>query len=292
LHQCEVMVKDIDDSKRIYSNIHSTLQANRRSVGDDDGAPVVDAAIVSHIFWPALQREEMKYHPTIKSKLDEFSVEYAKLKNPRRLIFMKQLGSVEIEVEAYEKDADGSIVSHSKEVTCTPAHANLLAHFEDRSEWTSKALSIETKMSEDVVRKRMGFWVNQRVVQSRRLRDGDDIMYSLVSVGEASDPNDTSFQQDDDAQEHAVSIGAHAEEEMKAYESYIIGMLKNLGQLPLDRIHSMLKTFVAGSDHMYDKTAQQLAVFLKQLCREEKLECSPDGMYQLVSQNERRQPSR
>lgn len=292
LHQCEVMVKDIDDSKRIQSNIHSTLQVNRRSVGDDGGAPVVDAAIVSHIFWPALQREEMKYHPTIKSKLDEFSVEYAKLKNPRRLIFMKQLGSVEIEVEAYEKDADGNIVSHIKEVTCTPAHANLLAHFEDRSEWTSKALSIETKMSEDVVRKRMGFWVNQRVVQSRRLRDGDDIMYSLVSVSEASDANDTSFQQDDDALEHAVSIGAHAEEEMKAYESYIIGMLKNLGQLPLDRIHSMLKTFVAGSDHMYDKTAQQLAVFLKQLCREEKLECSPDGMYQLVSQNERRQPSR
>ncbi|KAL3767505.1 hypothetical protein ACHAWU_000168 [Discostella pseudostelligera] len=291
LHQCEVMVKDIDDSKRIQSNIHSTLHTHDRR-GDFGDPPVVDAAIVSHNFWPALQREEMKYHPTIKSKVDEFSIEYAKLKNPRRLIWMKQLGSVEIEVEAYEEDADGNLVSHIKDVSCTPAHANLLAYFEDRSEWASKALSIETKMSEDMVRKRMGFWVNQRVVQSRRLRDGDDIMYNLVSVSEASDANDTSFQQDDDGQEHAVSIGAHEEEAMKVYESYIIGMLKNLGQLPLDRIHSMLKTFVAGSDHMYDKTTQQLAVFLKQLCKEEKLECSPDGLYQLVSQNESRKPPR
>jgi anaphase-promoting complex subunit 2 len=287
LQQCEVMIKDIDDSKRIQSNIHSTLRASHQR--GDDGAPpvVVDAAIVSHIFWPALQREEMKYHPSVKSQLDEFSVEYAKLKNPRRLIWMKQLGLVEIEVEAYEKDTDGNIVSHTKEVSCTPAHANLLAHFEDQSEWTSKSLCVETKMSEDMVRKRMGFWVNQRVIQSRRLREGDDILYCVVSVSEAADAHDTSFQQDDDAQEHAVSIGAHAEEEMKVYESYIIGMLKNLGQLPVDRIHSMLKTFVAGSDHMYDKTTQQLAGFLKQLCKEEKLECSPDGLYQLVSHNER-----
>ncbi|KAL3822906.1 hypothetical protein ACHAXA_010689 [Cyclostephanos tholiformis] len=275
LRQCEVMVKDIDDSKRIQTNIHSTLESK---AGDNNGIPVVDAAIVSHIFWPALQREEMKYHPTIKSKLDEFSIEYAKLKNPRRLVWMKQLGSVELEVETYEEDEDGNKISHVKEVSCTPAHASLLAHFEDRSAWTSSALSVETEMSEDVVRKRMGFWVNQRVVRCGRERGGE-VVYTLMSVGDANAGNDLSFQQDDEDQERAVSIGAHEEEEMKLYESYIFGMLTNLGQLPLDRIHSMLKTFVSGSDHKYDKTPQQLAVFLQQLCREEKLECTPDGLY-------------
>jgi anaphase-promoting complex subunit 2 len=275
LRQCEVMVKDIDDSKRIHTNIHSTLDAKS---GDDDGTPVVDAAIVSHIFWPALQREEMQYHPTIKSKLDEFSIEYAKLKNPRRLVWIKQLGFVELEVEAYEEDEDGNLTSHVKEVSCTPAHASLLVHFEDRSAWTSSALSIETEMSEDAVRKRMGFWVNQRVVRCGRQRGGE-VVYTLVSVGDANAANDQSFQHDDEDQERAVSIGAHEEEEMKIYESYISGMLTNLGQLTLDRIHSMLKTFVAGSDHKYDKTPQQLAVFLQQLCREEKLECTPDGLY-------------
>jgi anaphase-promoting complex subunit 2 len=103
-----------------------------------------------------------------------------------------------------------------------------------------------------------------------------------------ADAADQSFQHDDDDdQERTVSLGAHEEEEMKVYESYIFGMLKNLGQLPLDRIHSMLKTFVAGSDHRYDKTPQQLAVFLQQLCREEKLEFSPDGYYTLVQRSTR-----
>jgi len=275
MRQCEVMIKDIDDSKRIHTNIHSTLGSNP----GENCSPVVDAAIVSHIFWPALQKEEMKYHPSIKSKLDEFSTEYAKLKNPRKLVWVQQLGSVELEVEAYEKDADGNLVSHTKEVSCTPAHASLLAHFEDKGDWTSEELSQETEMPEELVQKRMGFWVNQRVVQSKR--SGESMVYNLISVSEA-DVNDQSFQHDEEDLEQVVSIGAHAEEEMKVYESYIFGMLSNLGQLPLDRIHSMLKTFVAGSDHKYDKTPQQLAVFLQQLCKEEKLECSPDGLYTIL----------
>ena len=279
LHQCEVMVKDIDDSKRIQTNIHSTLESK------PNGTPVVDAAIVSHIFWPALQREEMKYHPTIKSQLDEFGIEYAKLKNPRRLVWLQQLGLVELEVEVYENDEDGNLKSHVKEVSCTPAHATLLANFEDRESWTCSELAAETEMTEDAVRKRMGFWSNQRVVQSSNTRNGD-LIYTLMSVLDA-DAADQSFQHDDDDQERTVSLGAHEEEEMKVYESYIFGMLKNLGQLPLDRIHSMLKTFVAGSDHRYDKTPQQLAVFLQQLCREEKLEFSPDGFYTLVQRSTR-----
>ena len=69
---------------------------------------------------------------------------------------------------------------------------------------------------------------------------------------------------------------------MEVYESYIMGMLKNLGQLPLDRIHNMLKMFATtGSDVKYNKTPQQLSIFLQQLCRQEKLECGPDGMYKL-----------
>ena len=58
--------------------------------------------------------------------------------------------------------------------------------------------------------------------------------------------------------------------------------ISNLGQLPLDRIHNMLKTFVTGSDHKYNKTPQQLQIFLQQLCKGDKLEFGADGMYKLV----------
>ena len=278
MRQCEVMIKDIDDSKRIHTNIHSTL-TNQSNRNGGAGAPVVDAAIVSHIFWPALQREEYKNHPRLAAKLDQFCNEYAKLKNPRRLVWMKQLGTVELEVEAYEHDEDGNLVSHVKEVSCTPAHATLLSHFEDKGEWEDWELSDETEMPKEMVRKRMGLWTNQRVIQSKR--SGEDVTYSLISASEA-DANDQSFQHDDEDDQQAVSLGAHEEEAMKVYESYIMGMLTNLKQLPLERIHSMLKMFAAGSDHKYDKTPQQLAVFLQQLCRDDKLECSPDGLYTIL----------
>lgn len=276
LRQCEVMIKDVDDSKRIQTNIRSTLES--RPMNNEP--PAVDAAIVSHIFWPALQREEMKYHPSIKSKLDEFSLEYAKLKNPRRLVWMQQLGSVEMEVEVYENDEDGNLVSHTKEVTCSTAQANLLAQFEDKSELTSGELAFRTEMPEDVVKKRMGFWVNQRVLRAKP-HGGGQTLYKLISASEA-DANDQSIHHEEEDLEGAVHISAHVQQEMKVYESYIMGMLSNLKQLHLDRIHSMLKTFVAGSDHKYDKTPQQLAVFLQQLCKEEKLECSPDGLYTIL----------
>ena len=70
---------------------------------------------------------------------------------------MKQLGTVDLEVEVYENDKDRNLVSHVKEVTCTPAYATLLAHVEDKGEWTSEELSNETKIPDNMVRKRMGF---------------------------------------------------------------------------------------------------------------------------------------
>ena len=279
MRQCEVMIKDIDDSKRIHSNICSTLNNNHHhhpSTNMTDDPQVVDAAIVSHIFWPTLQREEIKNHDRIQTQLDKFSNEYAKLKNPRRLVWMKQLGHVELEIEVYEADEDGHITSHVKEVMCTPAHATLLAHFEDKTQWTVEELATETEMSDDMVRKRMGFWINQRVIQESRYG------YSLISAHDANAAEQSFVDHDDDHRENAVSFGADQKEEMQVYESYIVGMLSNLGQIPLEKIHTMLKTFVAGSDHKYEKTPQQLAVFLQQLCKEEKLECSPDGLYKLL----------
>jgi anaphase-promoting complex subunit 2 len=276
MRQCEVMIKDIDDSKRIQTNIHSTLAARP----DEPAAAVVDAAIVSHIFWPALASVPLTNHPRIQSRLDQFGKEYAKLKNPRRLVWMKQLGTVELEVEAYEEDAEtGRVVSRVKEVTCTPAHATLLAHFEDRNEWTAAELAERTGMPEAVVRKKMGFWASQRVVLAQPA--GAGLAYRVAAVDDA-DARDHSFQHEDEDEERAVSLGAHEEEEMKVYGSYIAGMLSNLGQLPLERIHTMLGTFVVGSDHKYDKTPRQLAAFLQQLCKEKKLECSPDGLYTIM----------
>lgn len=299
MRQCEIMIKDIDDSKRINTNIHSTIRSkksnqgrrNKLQAGTQEAAaatnrceqPFVDVAIVSHIFWPALQREKFKNHPRIQSHLDQFSSEYAVYKNPRRLVWLDQLGTVQIELEVVDEDGSGS---HMQEFTCSTLQATLISHFEDRTWWRASELSDETGVAEDVVRKKMGYWINNRVVQAVQ-STGGTTTYTITSVDDFSESERDSagggsvvYEEDED-EGQAVSAGAQEAEEMKVFESYVVGMLTNLGQLPLDRIHNNLKMFVSGSDHKYDKTPRQLSMFLQRLCKEQRLECE-NGCYQLI----------
>lgn len=275
MRQCEIMIKDMEDSKRITSNIHYMLKTRRNNDSMDDREDVVDVAIISHIFWPPLQKEAMKYHPKIQDKLDEFSNEYAKYKKPRRLVWFQHIGQVQLELEVIEEDGEIS----TKEFTCSPLHATLISHFEDNDGcWTLSALSSETGVSDDIIKKKMGYWVNNKVV---KVTHEPEVTYQLLSHHD-SDTNNNHNDFYDDEDQIIVSLSGQEEEEWEVYESYVVGMLSNLGQLPLERIHNMLKTFVTGSEHKYNKTPQQLSMFLQNLCHKEKLECGADGMYKLV----------
>ena len=280
MRQCEIMIKDMDDSKRIATNVHSTLEGKYRR-GEGAGSaggwqnPVVDAAIISHIFWPPLQKESMKNHPRIQAQLDEFSAEYATYKNPRKLVWFNQLGQVQLELEVVENDGEIS----TKEFSCSPLHATLISHFEDNDGyWTARQLSNETGVPEDVIKRKMGYWVNANVIKT--VRGERDATYELASYHDVESEDVEEFYDDDDG--IVVSMSGQEEEEWEAYESYIAGMLSNLGQLPLLKIHNMLKTFVTGSEHKYNKTPQQLSIFLQQLVKSEKIECGADGMYKMV----------
>eukprot|EP00550_Attheya_septentrionalis_P003183 CAMPEP_0198286292 /NCGR_PEP_ID=MMETSP1449-20131203/5415_1 /TAXON_ID=420275 /ORGANISM="Attheya septentrionalis, Strain CCMP2084" /LENGTH=782 /DNA_ID=CAMNT_0043983991 /DNA_START=169 /DNA_END=2517 /DNA_ORIENTATION=- len=290
MRQCEIMIKDIDDSKRIVNNIHSTMKSKNeitdKGKNEENKAaePVVDAAIVSHIFWPALQREELKHHPRIQFELDQFSVEYARLKNPRRLVWLEQLGNVQLDLEVVEYDPNGTAITEIRTFSCSPLHATLISHFEDQDQWSPNDLSNETGVWVDVVKKKMSYWINHRVVRTVPSEtSGGELVYELAASDDESEIG--TEEEEEEGEGGHVSLGAQEEEAMQVFESYIFGMLTNMGQLPLERIHNMLKTFVTGSDHRYDKTPQQLSVFLQQMCKEEKLECGPDGMYKLVKKN-------
>ena len=274
MRQCEIMIKDIGDSKRIAANIHSSI--NEKNMEEDDN-PLVDAAIVSHVFWPPLQKESMKNHPRIQTFIDQFSLEYAKYKNPRRLIWLDQLGQVELELDVFD---NGEIVS--KSFTCAPIQATLISHFEDNDGcWTSADLANETGVAEDVIKKKMGYWINNHVVKVSRGAGGEAI-YNLCSHSDAINALQREQMYEEEDNGLVVSMSGQETEELSTYESYVLNMLSNLGQLPLERIHNMLKMFVTGSDHNYNMTPQQLSQFLQQICKKEKIEYGADGMYKLV----------
>jgi anaphase-promoting complex subunit 2 len=283
MRNCEIMIKDTEASKRIISNIQNTLKSRGR-MNDETEKPMVDAAIVSHIFWPTLQNEQFKHHPRLQADLDQFSNEYARLKNPRRLVWMNQLGTVQLELDVLERLPDGTTAVETREFSVAPFLATLISHFEDKDQWTVEELSNETGIPEYQIQKRMSYWVNNRVV---KLIPGSSPVTFEVATTEhllqgENDHTAAVVAMDEDDHGQGVSVAPQEEEEMEVYESYICGMLANLGQLPLERIHNMLKMFVTGSDVKYNKTPQQLSMFLKHLCKQEKLECGPDGMYKPI----------
>jgi anaphase-promoting complex subunit 2 len=186
-----------------------------------------------------------------------------------------------------EEGPDGTPVIETREFTCSPLLASLISHFEDKDRWTAEGLANETGLPEHVIQKRMSFWVNHRVIKlvpgSGPAMEFEAATREHLLQGD-NDPDSAavaSLMDEDGSEGQAVSVVAQEEEEMDAYESYICGMLTNLGQLPLERIHNMLKMYVTGSENKYSKTPQQLSLFLQHLCKQEKLECGPDGMYKL-----------
>lgn len=47
--------------------------------------------MVSQHFWPQLQGEDLKLHPIMEERLGEFSKAYSVIKNPRLLVWKKQV---------------------------------------------------------------------------------------------------------------------------------------------------------------------------------------------------------
>jgi anaphase-promoting complex subunit 2 len=288
MRNCEIMIKDIDDSKRAISNIHNTIKAKQRAIsvmnGREPADPIIDAAIISHIFWPTLQNAQFKHHARIKAELDQFSTEYGQLKNPRRLVWMNQLGTVQLELDVVEIKSDGTTAIETREFSVLPLLATIISHFEDKDQWTLAELSNETGLAEHILQKKIAYWVNNRVI---KLVPGSPVKYEVATrdhllQGDIDHSAVASMVDEDGSDAQAVSIFAQEEEEMEIFESYIVGMLTNLGQLGLTRIHEMLKMYVSGgSDVKYSKSPQQLGMFLQHLCIEEKIERGPDGMFKI-----------
>lgn len=271
MNAAEVMIKDIDDSVRTNKNIRDVLKHS-----------VVDTVIVSHIFWPKLVTSELKHHPRIQSVLDEFGLVYAEQKNPRKLQWMNPLGSVQLELDVLEEGPDGMPHITTKEFTCEPLLVTLISHFEDRSTWTLEELTNETNVTENVIAKKMSYWVGNNVVTISNAANGETV-YTLASAVGQSATESNAFWADTGAVS-AVSTEALNEEEDSVYESYIVVMLTSMKQASIQKIHDMLKLMVAsGSETKYNKSQPQLKAFLQNLCRQDKLECGPDGLYKLVS---------
>jgi len=266
-----VMLRDIAESKRTTRSVHIHV--------GDEACKLVDATIISRLCWPtdrleASAEERFALPPEVKHEFDRFERSYTHHKAPRKLVWKPTLGCVTLEV-AFED----TTVS----VKCSPLHATILHAFGTQPRWQLRALATHLEADAETVKARIVYWVNRGFIHDLgRTADGDVTYEAPSHLGSGGEERQGAVDDEDDGGAAASSALSAAEErEMRVYEQYIIGMLTNLVNLPLSRIHNMIRMFVPSDDK--DLSEAELQRFLSRMVEDGKIEVSA-GMYKLRAQ--------
>ena len=158
MQQCDIMVKDVDESKRLnvtlQGKLYDTLLGQQKKdplILDKDPsvakekASLVDATIVSEHFWPALEPNNgTMLHPSVTKLLETYNDTYSILKQKKQLQWRDQLGLVELELEfpGAEDRAEPQVITFS----VSPIHATLILHFHTEDEEEDKDADGDTTM--------------------------------------------------------------------------------------------------------------------------------------------------
>ena len=148
--------------------------------------------------------------------------------------------------------------------------------------WTLSALSKKLKVDSETLKKRMVMWINRGFIhEAGRTADGDIAYEAPTHLGSGGEGR-AQMGEEDEGESGGGAAEAQLEQEMRVYEQYVVGMLTNLGTLPLGRIHNMLRMFVPaqGADRGYDRSEPELQRFLNRLVEDGKLEMS-QGQYKI-----------
>ncbi|XP_036224796.2 anaphase-promoting complex subunit 2 isoform X2 [Bactrocera oleae] len=263
LHSCEVMLKDLTDSKRINSHISSDSTYKENKIFD------ISAFTISAQFWPTFNKESLELPKEIANEFEKYTKAYEAYKGNRTLNWRTVTGRVNILIEIGQR-----II----EMTVAPTHAIILYHFQDKDEWTLEDLSQITKVPSTILRRRIGFWISHDLI--KEIRPG--VFKLMENDGKKSSFENTQLGQplgEEDVESAMASASDQREEELQVFWSYIVGMLTNLDSLPLDRIHQMLKLFASHGGGI-EFTQDELKNFLQRKVREHKLMYT-GGVYQL-----------
>lgn len=261
LHYCEVMLKDVADSKRLNSRVmDERLKAAKREEIE------VNAMVLSAQFWPAFREEKIKLPEVMQKSLEEYTKKFEALKGNRTLNWKPHLGLVNIDVELKDRTLNFNV---------SPVHAAIIIQFQSQETWTVEELSNVLQMPATALRRKIAYWQTQGL-----LREEATDKFVLVEEHKGRAMHDIIVTDDDEAESAMASAQTQREEELQVFWSYIVGMLTNLESLTIDRIHSMLRMFAMQGPSAVECSVPELKRFLDSKVRDQKLLFS-GGVYRL-----------
>ncbi|XP_013984291.2 anaphase-promoting complex subunit 2-like [Salmo salar] len=267
MHYCEVMLKDVADSRRINTNIRE----EESTLGEEEQPPMaLSAMILSSEFWPTLKEEKMELPPLASQAMEAYTHRYEKLKAMRTLSWKPHLGSVTLDVELEDRTLTN--------LTVSPIHAAIILHFQDKSSWTLEELSGVLGVPQEMVRRKLALWQQQGV-----LKEEAGGHYSILETGssrEKPERGEMLIDSDEEGDSNTTTQSEQREEKLQLFWAYIQAMLTNLETMTLERIHSMLRMFVATGPVVTEMDVNELQAFLQRKVRDHQLIVSA-GVYRL-----------
>ncbi|CEL05474.1 hypothetical protein ASPCAL06592 [Aspergillus calidoustus] len=293
LQACEVMLRDIFDSRRVDAVVRND-QGMVTSTAQENDTPDLHAKILSHFFWPEIQGQQFKVPEEITQLQQRYSEGFESLKQSRKLTWLNGLGQVTVELDLEDR-------VFVEEVTTW--QATVIYAFNSPSNdsvtRTTAELASQLEMSPVLVRSACLFWVSRRILAEVQ-RDTFRVLETLPTKNVASDDNaaptglssnlsgtgETSNAETAAANAAAAAAAAAREsaeaaamEKMNLYWQFIVGMLTNQGAMPLQGIVMMLKIAVPGG---FPFSNEELREFLAGMVSRGKLEIVSGGNYKLV----------
>ncbi|XP_012992591.2 anaphase-promoting complex subunit 2 [Esox lucius] len=267
MHYCEVMLKDVADSRRINTNIR---EEESRLAKEEQPPLALSAMILSSEFWPTLKEEKMELPPLASQAMEAYTHRYEKLKAMRTLSWKSHLGSVTLDVELEDRTLTN--------LTVSPIHAAIILHFQDKSLWTLEDLSVALGVPQEMLRRKLTLWQQQGV-----LKEEAGGRYSVLETGSSRERPERGvmlIDSDEEGDSNTTTQSEQREEKLQLFWAYIQAMLTNLETMTLERIHSMLRMFVATGPVVTEMDVNELQAFLQRKVRDHQLIVSA-GVYRL-----------
>ena len=248
LQACEVMLRDILDSRRVDTFIHKDRELDL----NDDSAPKLHTRILSHLFWPSLHSETFFIPPEVESLQSRYSTGFENLKQSRKLTWLHALGQVTVILDLEDRTVTEEVQTWQASVIYAFQPSPSEDPYTPISRTFDDLLEI-LQMTDSLLQNALTFWIGKLVLKQTSTSPPTYTVLETLSDEDGAQPGTTSAAIVA-AAETATSAAAPAvlsehevaQEKMEVYWQYVVGMLTNGGPMPLQQIVMMLKLTVPG----------------------------------------------
>lgn len=336
LQACEVMLRDVLDSKRINTSIRedqdevlkTPILPSPHTPDNNSGLPrtpqarrpapapltlkppstplaklavdrVLNAQILSSFFWPPLRDDTFQVPASIAAQQRAYEQRFERVKGMRKLRWLPALGRVKVQLRLADRTIEADVQTWQASVIYAfqpqpgeewaargggggggekgKARANRGGGVAESSVARNVAQLVETlEMDEALVRNAVGFWVGQSVLRETH-PDTFAVMERLGGDGMDADEVAAAAKEAAEAQALASAAASASAvvsqtdllmQNKELYRQFVLGMLTNQGNMPVQRILMMLKMAVPGG---FAYGVEELKGLLGELVQEGKL---------------------